>query len=220
MEEKWNNKKENLLIKKRDEFIDDFFSKNNELKPLDKINSIFITNLNKKMKISLDSIIVEENLILKANLVDPNNYYDSFWMILDRKNDDFISKEIFIDEIKVDSSKFEVKDYSIKLEFEKIFNKQIRKIGIIQKIKNQFNNYNSELLILPKAGIETKFLIYLDDNLNLDDITNKNYVINKELNLAYFEGITTKETEMNHGNINYSEKINFQITKYKLFSKI
>ena len=214
MEEKWNNKKENLLIKKRDEFIDDFFSKNNELKPLDKINSIFITNLNKKMKISLDSIIVEENLILKANLVDPNNYYDSFWMILDRKNDDFISKEIFIDEIKVDSSKFEVKDYSIKLEFEKIFNKQIRKIGIIQKIKNQFNNYNSELLILPKAGIETKFLIYLDDNLNLDDITNKNYVINKELNLAYFEGITTKETEMNHGNINYSEKINFQIYNY------
>ena len=116
MEEKWTNKKENLLIKKRDEFIDDFFSKNNELKPLDKINSIFITNLDKKMKISSDSIIVEENLILKANLVDPNNYYDSFWMILDRKNDDFISKEIFIDEIKVDSSKFEVKDYSIKLE--------------------------------------------------------------------------------------------------------
>ena len=85
----------------------------------------------------------------------------------------------------MDSSKFEVSGHSIKLEFEKIYNNQTRKIRINQKIKNQFDNYNSQHLILQKQGIATKFLIYLDDDLNLDDITNKNYVINKELNLAY-----------------------------------
>ena len=208
------NRDENLIKRKRKEFIDNFFQKSNPINALEKRNSIFITYLNKKMEITKDSIIVEEDLILKVNLESPNSYYDSFWIILDGEENDFISKEIFIDNIKVDSSKFEVSGHSIKLEFEKIYNNQTRKIRINQKIKNQFDNYNSQHLILQKQGIATKFLIYLDDDLNLDDITNKNYVINKELNLAYFEGIITKKTENIHGYIYYSKKINYKINKF------
>ena len=202
--------KQNLTQRKREEFINNFFSKNLGLYDITKSNSIFITNLTKKMQISKDIIIIEEDFILKVSLDSPNSYFDNFWMI----NDDIISKEIFIDDIKVDASRFEVKDFSIKLELEKMSNNQTKKIRIIQKIKNQFDNYASQQLVLHKQGILTRYLIYVDDDLNLDDISNKKYILNKELNLAYFEGITTNETENFHGYIIYSKKINFQIYKY------
>ena len=166
------------------------------------------------MRISKDIITVEEDFTLKANLDSPNSYYDAFWMILDGKNNDMISKEIYIDDIKVDDSKFEVKDYSIKIGFDEVHNNETRKIRIIQKIRNQFDDYCSSQLILHKQGINARYLIYVDDDLNLDDISNKNYTLNKELNLAYFEGITTQETEDFHGFINYSKKINYLIYRY------
>jgi len=80
------------------------------------------------MIIKKDLIIVEEEFILKANLDSSNKYYDSFWMLLDAKNNNIISRKIFIDNIKVDDSQFEVKDYSIKLQYVKILNKKKRKI--------------------------------------------------------------------------------------------
>ena len=49
-------------------------------------------------------------------------------MLLDAKNNNIISRKIYIDNIKVDDSQFEVKDYSIKLQFVKILNKKKRKI--------------------------------------------------------------------------------------------
>ena len=82
-------------------------------------------------------------------------------------------------------------------------NNQTKKIRIIQKIKNQLDNYASQQLALHKQGILTRYLIYVDDDLNLDDISNTKYILNKELNLAYFEGITTNETENFHGFIIY-----------------
>ena len=45
---------------KRDNFIDNFFSKNLGLNAIEKSNAIFITNLNKKMFISKDLITVEK----------------------------------------------------------------------------------------------------------------------------------------------------------------
>ena len=135
-------------------------------------------------------------------------------MLLDANHNNIISKNIYIDNIKVDESQFEVKDYSIKLQFAKIFNKKKRKIKIIQIIKQHFENYCSQELILDEKGISVRFLIYLENDLNLDDISNKNYIVNKELNLAYFEGITTTETENHHGYIYYSKQIDFLIYKY------
>ena len=203
-----------LLDRKRNDFINNFLVENIGLNPIEKANDIFITHLNKKMQITKDSIIIEEDLILKANLDSPNSYYNNFWINLETKMNNIISKEIYIDDMIVNDSLFESKDSSIKLEFEKMFNGQTRKIKIIQKIKNQFDNFCSHPLLLYRQGIATKFLIYLDNDLNLDDISNKNYTINKELNLAYFEGITTNETENYHGYINYSKKINYIIYRY------
>ena len=171
-------------------------------------------NLNKKMKISKDIITVEEDFIIKVNLDDPNDYYNTFGMNLDADSNDMVSKEIYIDDIKVDDSSFEVRGSSIRLQFDKTSNNQTRKVRIIQTIRNQFDDYSSQRLMLGPEGMAAKYLIYLDDDLNLDDVSNKNYTVDKDLNLTYFEGITTKETEYSHGFINYSKKIDFIIYKY------
>ena len=211
-----NQIKENndLKRRKRDEFVENFCNKNFNLNGTEPSNNIFMKNLNKKMIISKDIITVEEDFIIKVNLDDPNAYYNNFGMNLDADSNDMISKEIYIDDIKVDDSSFEVRGSSIRLQFDKTSNNQTRKVRIIQKIRNQFDDYSSQRLMLGPEGIAVKYLIYLDDDLNLDDVSNKNYTVNKELNLAYFEGITTKETEYSHGFINYSKKIDFIIYKY------
>ena len=211
-----NQIKENndLKRRKRDEFVENFCNKNFNLNGTEPSNNIFMKNLNKKMIISKDIITVEEDFIIKVNLDDPNAYYNNFGMNLDADSNDMISKEIYIDDIKVDDSSFEVRGSSIRLQFDKTSNNQTRKVRIIQKIRNQFDDYSSQRLMLGPEGMAAKYLIYLDDDLNLDDVSNKNYTVNKELNLAYFEGITTKETEYSHGFINYSKKIDFIIYKY------
>ena len=63
---------------------------------------------------------------------------------------------------KVNDSLFEVDKFSIKLEFEKTYNNQTKKVKIIEKIRNQFDDYNASELILNEKGIATRFLIYLD----------------------------------------------------------
>ena len=199
---------------KRNNFIDNFFSKNLGLNGIEKRNNIFITNLNKKMFISNNLITVEEDFIIKVNLDSPNCSYDNYWVLLDANNNNMISREIYIDDIKVNDSQFQVDGYNIKLEFEKTYNSQTRKVKIIEKIKNQFNDYNSNELFLGNEGSVTRFLIYLDNDLTLDEVSNKNYVVNKDLNLAYFEGITTQQTQNSHGFIYYSKKIFFQTYKY------
>ena len=89
------------------------------------------------MRISKDVIIIEEDFILKVNLDSPYQYYNYFWMKLDVKNDDLISKEIYIGDIKVDDSRFEVEGYFIKIEFENMYNKQTKKkIDLFKKLKN------------------------------------------------------------------------------------
>ena len=117
--------KQNLIKRKRHKFINNFFTKIIRSNATEKRNSIFITKLNKKMRISKDLITVEEDFILKVSLDSPNKYYDYFWMILDGKNEDIISKEIYIEDIKVDDSLFEVKNYFLKLEFENMYKKCI-----------------------------------------------------------------------------------------------
>ena len=203
-----------ILDRKRNDFIDNFFSKNMNLNSIEKANNIFVTNLDKKMQITKDIIYIEEDLIIKTNLDSPNSYFNNFWIYLETNINDIISKQIYIDDNQVDYSQFEVKDSSIKLEFDNMHNGDTRRIKVIQKINNKFDNYRSHPLFLYQQGIVTRFLIYLDNDLNLDDVSNKNYIINKELNLAYFEGITTNETENFHGYINYSKKINYIIYRY------
>ena len=129
------------------------------------------------------------------------------FFLLDCKANELKSKEIYVDDIKVDDSKFEIKDYYIKIKFAKITNGQFRKIKVIQVIEKEFVDYSFQNLILNEKDVLVKFLIYGVDNIKVDDISNKNCVLDKELNLAYFEGKKTNETMLQHVFIIYSKKL-------------
>ena len=145
------------------------------------------------MRITKDLIIVEEDLLLKVNILS-NGYFNSFGIILDENIKNIISKEVYIDHQKVDDSKFQTNNYIMLIQFENTCNQQIRKVKIIQKIKKPIDNYGFQNLFLDREGIAARFLIYADDDIIIDDVSNKHYILNKELNLAFFEGITTMET--------------------------
>ena len=185
-------------IGKRNEFITDFLNANfNEEE--DQRTGIFIKNHRKKMIISKNSVKIEQELIVTTKFDNQNTYSDSFWILLDKNPSELKSKEIYVDDEKVDDSKFELDGNNIKLEYKGIFNGETRKIKIFQEIEKNFNDYENQSLILNKIGTPVRFLIYTEDNIKIDDITNENYVFNRDLNLAYFEGKTTKETTSSHG---------------------
>ena len=200
-------------IGKRNEFITDFLNTNfNEEE--DQRTGIFIKNHRKKMIISKNSVKIEQELIVTTKFDNQNTYSDSFWILLDKNPNELKSKEIYVDDEKVDDSKFETNGNNIKIEYKGIFNGETRKIKIFQEIEKNFNDYENQSLILNKIGTPVRFLIYTEDNIKIDDITNENYVFNRDLNLAYFEGKTTKETTSSHGYVHYSKTINFQIYKF------
>ena len=200
-------------IGKRNEFITDFLNTNfNEEE--DQRTGIFIKNHRKKMIISKNSVKIEQELIVTTKFDNQNTYSDSFWILLDKNPSELKSKEIYVDDEKVDDSKFETNGSNIKIEYKGIFNGETRKIKIFQEIEKNFNDYENQSLILNKIGTPVRFLIYTEDNIKIDDITNENYVFNRDLNLAYFEGKTTKETTSSHGYVHYSKTINFQIYKF------
>ena len=200
-------------IGKRNEFITDFLNANfNEEE--DQRTGIFIKNHRKKMIISKNSVKIEQELIVTTKFDNQNTYSDSFWILLDKNPSELKSKEIYVDDEKVDDSKFETNGSNIKIEYKGIFNGETRKIKIFQEFEKNFNDYENQSLILNKIGTPVRFLIYTEDNIKIDDITNENYVFNRDLNLAYFEGKTTKETTSSHGYVHYSKTINFQIYKF------
>ena len=200
-------------IGKRNEFITDFLNTNfNEEE--DQRTGIFIKNHRKKMIISKNSVKIEQELIVTTKFDNQNTYSDSFWILLDKNPSELKSKEIYVDDEKVDDSKFELDGNNIKIEYKGIFNGETRKIKIFQEFEKNFNDYENQSLILNKIGTPVRFLIYTEDNIKIDDITNENYVFNRDLNLAYFEGKTTKETTSSHGYVHYSKTINFQIYKF------
>ena len=200
-------------IGKRNEFITDFLNTNfNEEE--DQRTGIFIKNHRKKMIISKNSVKIEQELIVTTKFDNQNTYSDSFWILLDKNPSELKSKEIYVDDEKVDDSKFETNGSNIKIEYKGIFNGETRKIKIFQEFEKNFNDYENQSLILNKIGTPVRFLIYPEDNIKIDDITNENYVFNRDLNLAYFEGKTTKETTSSHGYVHYSKTINFQIYKF------
>ena len=202
-------------INKRNAFIDNFFNKSLEMpnQPENR-TGIFIKTQKKTMKISQNLIYIEVEVIITTKIDNPLCFYDNYFFLLDCKANELKSKEIYVDDNKVDDSNFEIKDYSIGIKFEKLLNGQSRKIKVIQEIEKEFQDYSFQNLILNEKDVLVQFLIYGVDNIIIDDISNKNYILNKELNLAYFQGKTSDETFLQHGFINYSKKINYQIYKY------
>ena len=195
-----SNNDNSINVKKRDKFIKDFFNKSLE----SSVEKITFIKIKKKMKISNNFIDIEEEDIITVKTEEPSTYSDYYWFVMDCEVNKLETKEIYIDDKKVDDSNFKIKDdYYIKIEYEKIYSGQIRKIKVIQKIEKSFIHYCSHTLILNRdKDVFVRFVIYGDDVI-IDDITNKNYIFNNELNLAYFEGITNEDTILEHGYINY-----------------
>ena len=200
-------------IGKRDTFIKDFFNKKFNYED-DQRTSTFIKSQKKKMKISKNSIYIEQDLIVTIKTDNPNTYSDCFWFLLDENVNELKSKQIFVDDQKVDDTKFEIDGKNIKIEYKDMYNGEIRKIKIIQEIEKSLINYQFQKLLLNDKNIPVQFLIYTEDNIKIDDVTNENYKFNKELNVAYFEGKTTNETSLGHGYVYYSKIVNFQIYKF------
>ena len=200
-------------INERDSFINNFFNKNlDSLSEPDYRDGIFIKNIKKKMKISENSINIEIDCILSVKLDNPNSYYDNYWFPFDYEVNKLKSKEIYVDDVKINDYNCEMKNNVIKINFEKTSNGQTRKIKAIQEIEKQLVNYKIEQLSIVGKDMYTQYLIYAVDNIQIDEITNKKFILEKELNLAYFEGKTTSDFET--GFIYYSKKINYTIYKY------
>ena len=197
--------------KKRDLFINNFINKN-----LDSFNQpnlrdgLLIKTQKKIMKISENSIITETECILSAKFDNPNVYCDHIWFPLDYKVNELRSKEVYVDDIKINDYNFESKETLIKINLGKTSNGQSRKFKVIYELEKIILNYGLAPLILSADDTYMAFLIYGEGNIQIDDVSNKNFVLDKELNLAHFEGKSTREI----GYINYSKKINFKIYEY------
>jgi hypothetical protein len=140
----------------------------------------------------------------------------SYTYLMDYEVNKFKSKEIFIDGNKVDDTNFEIKknEYCITIPNKEIINNDRRKIKIIQEFKNEFSYYSLYDIYLRKEGVLTSFLIKGDADIQFDDVTNKNFKVYKSMNIAYFEGKTSKEIIDISGYLLYSKKYNYQIYRY------
>ena len=197
--------------KEREEFINKFFDNNkktNEEK--DKRTGLFIKNQKKKMIISNELIKIEQELIITFKFDNPESYHDSKWVYLDEKSDKIKSKKIYVDDVLVDDTNFEIQNYQINIPFEKIFNGQSRKIKIVEEFENTCLNYGDACLIL-NSETPTQCLIYTKDDVKIDYLTQKNYIHNKELNLAYYEGISSADVSNLRVFVYFTKKINYKI---------
>ena len=192
-----------------------YCKKNLPLIEKDNRNELFMQNQNKTVIITTNSISIIDEIILSAKGESLQNSY-SYTYLMDYEVNKLKSKEIYIDGNKVDDTNFEIKkdEYCIIIPNKEMINNNRRKIKIIQEFKNEFSNYSLYDIYLRKEGVLTSFLIKGDDEIQIDDATNKNFKVYKSMNMAYFEGKTTKEIIANNGYLLYSKKYNYQIYKY------
>ena len=180
----------------------------------DSRKGLFMLSQNKTVTITTNSISIIDEIVLTVK-AEPLQYADSYNYLMDYEVNKLKSKEIYVDNNKVDDSNFEIKNnHYIKIPFEKVFNDETRKIKVIQEFPNEFSNYASYEIRLRGPGVITRFLINGGEGIQIDDVTNKCFNINKGLNMACFEGKTTNEIIVNSTYLLYSKKHNYQIYEY------
>ena len=200
--------------REKDKFINKFFDNNKITKEEeDKRKGLFIKNQKKKMIISNNLIKIEQELIIIFKTDNPQIYCDSKWVYLDEKSDKIKVKQIYVDDVLADDTNFEINNYNINIPFEKIFNGQSRKIKIVEEFENTCLDYGSACLIL-NSETPTQCLIYTEDDIKIDYITQKKYIHNKELNLAYYEGISSADISSLRAYVFFTKKINYKIYQY------
>ena len=211
----YNNEYQQIRMNERDRFINSFWNKNIEPSYDPEMrNGIFIKTIKKKMAISENSINIEAEIIVSVCVSNPNSYYDKYSIIIDSKVSELKSIEVYVDDIKIDDYNLSIRDFCVDFNLGKTFNGQSRKVKVIQEIQKQLVNYSLQPLMLNEENVFAQFIIYGEGNIQIDDISNRNYRLDQELNLAYFEGKTTRQTANQHGFINYSRRINYQIYNY------
>jgi len=198
------------LSQKQNEFIEKFFAK--ELIPNEEENreSIFIKFQKKKIKIIKDLIQVEDEITLTTKIAH-NKYHNTFWYYIHEDIDIIKSRQIYIDYEQVDDSDFEIKDGNIKIKFKPLYNEETKNIKIIYEYPIENPNYFNIELYFDDVDIVAQVLIYADNDYQIDDVSNNKYTFEKDLNIVYFEGITTEDTYETHGYVYCSKKINYQI---------
>jgi len=180
----------------------------------DSRKGLFMLSQDKTVTITANSISIIDEFVLTVK-AEPLQYADSYHYLMDYEVNKLKSKEIYIDNNKVDDTNFEIKNnYYIKIPFEKIFNDETRKIKVIQEFPNEFSNYSTYQIYLKEPGVLTRFLIKSGDDIQIDDVTNNYFKINNGKNTAFFEGKTTNEIIVNTVYLIYSKKYNYQIYEY------
>ena len=206
-------KEKEEIIKKQKEIISKLSEELNNYKK-DTRHGIFIIRQNKTMKISKNLITINDEIVILMKC-EPLQYYDSYYYLINYEVDKLKSKEIYLENKKLEDNEYIIEDkYYVKINFEKAFNDETRKIKVIYEIPNEFFYYSSYGLGLNKKDVLMKYEIIADDDIQIDGVTNEYFKLEKNGNMALFEGKTTNEIIVQSGKVIFSRKINYQIYKY------
>lgn len=218
------NKKDNLKpeerikiqekeIEKLSEELKKYKKKVNLLEKDDR-QGIFVLKQNKNVIISNNLIKISDEIIIEVK-TEPLIYYDNYYYLLDYNSEQTKIKEVYIDNLKIDETKLEIINNSqINIQIEKTYNGQTRKIKEIQEIKNELVNYSYYPNKLEDKGALIQYIIKTVDDIQIDDVTNKYFKIDKGNNYACFEGKITNEISVNTGQVIYSKKIKYRIYEF------
>ena len=218
------NKKRNIppdkKIKEQEETIQKQKEKisklSEELRNYKKDNrkGIYIIKQDKNVHISKNKITIKDEFIILIK-TEPLSYYDSFYYLLNYEIDKIKLKEIYVDDKKLDDKEYAISDkYNLFIKYPNTYNDETRKIKVILEISNELYNYSNYDLKFDKTNVLLKYEINTDNDIQIDDVTNEYFKINKLANWVLFEGKTTNEIIVKPGSVIYSKKINYQIYKY------
>ena len=206
-------KEQEETIQKQQEKI---FKLSEELRNYKKDNrkGIYIIKQDKNVHISKKLIKIEDEFVILIK-TEPLSYYDSVYYLLDYEIDKIKSKEIYVDNKKLNENEYSISDkYNLEINYPNTYNDETRKIKVILEISNELLNYSNYDLSFNKTDVLLKYEINADNDIQIDDVTNEYFKINKTANWVLFEGKTTNEIIVKPGSVIYSKKINYQIYKY------
>ena len=180
----------------------------------DNRKGIYIIREDKTVKISKNLITINDEFVILIKC-EPLRYYNSYYYIINYEIDKLKSKGIYIDNKKIEEDKYKIKDkYYLIFNFENTFNDETRKLKVIYEIQNEFLYYSSYQLYMNEKDVLMKYEITVDDDIQIDDVTNEYFKKEKGGKLVLFEGKTTNEIIVKSGSLVFSKKINYQIYNY------
>ena len=175
---------------------------------------IYIIRQDKTVNISKNKITINDERVILIKC-EPLKYYDSYYYFINYDIEKLISKEIYVDDKKLEDNEYEIEDKNnLKIKYVNTFNDETRKIKVILEIPNEFLHYSTYEINLNKKDVLTKYIITADDDIQIDNVTNEYFKMEKGGNLVCFEGKTTNEIIVKSGHVIFSKKMTYQIYNY------